>query len=552
MADSATLLYHLAAEYNNTIFTASTSYVPREINIAEELGIIVSTERDELDDMNARLEMIEDEMMIFMSAGNLSAGKRRLESAINPRNRKRGKYDTRKLMFTNPSTMEREEYTFMHSVWYCSYISDPRPGNKKWEKMFRDRFRLPYNSFLDFVKVCEQSEHFKKWSSESGINRYNKRKVTPIILLILCALRYLGRSVTLDDLEEYCAINRQTIREFIHLFFEFGSSTLYNRYVKCPQNATEMKDCGDEYSKAGFPRCIGSTDATHIVMENCSYRLRQLHLGFKLSHTARTYNMTVNHRRKILSTTTGHPAQFNDKTLVLYDDFVNRLNDGKYNNINEFTLMAFGPTGEIINEKYKGAYVIVDNGYLKWSTTIPPMKTSSKWSEIRFSQWLESLRKDVECAFGILKSRWRILKTGIRVHGIDKCDKVWLTCCALHNMLLEIDGLCSNWTEGVPCYYTNDNFDDYDELPFSVQRLINPATQRIGDLSGMKYGNDCNVERNNTDNNDNEDTENIVLADEDGYIKLQDLTMDQFRKRLIIHFNIAFSKKKLVWPTRNK
>ena len=360
--------------------------------------------------MNAQLQMIEDEMMTFIS---LSAGKRRVESDINQRCGKRGKYDTRKLMFTNPTTMEREEFTFMHSVWYCNYIADPRPGNKKWEKMFRDRFRLPYNAFLDFVKVCEESEYFEKRSSESGINPYNKRKVTPITLLILCALRYLGRCVTLDDLQEYCAVNIQTIREFIHLFIEFGSSHLYNLYVKCPQNATEMKDCGDEYEKAGFAGCIGSTDATHMVMEKCSYRLRQLHLGFKLAHTARTYNLTVNHRRKILSTTKGHPARFNDKSLILYDDFMNRLNDGKYNEKNEFTLMAFGPTGEIIYEKYKGAYVIVDNGYLKWSTTIPPMKTTSKRSEIRFSQWLESLRKDVECAFGIFKSRGRILKTGI-------------------------------------------------------------------------------------------------------------------------------------------
>jgi len=131
---------------------------------------------------------------------------------------------------------------------------------------------------------------------------------------------------------------------------------------------------------------ISSTDATHIVMENCSYRLRQLHLDHKLSHTARTYNMTVDHCRKFLYTTTGYPARFNDKTLVLYDDFVNGLNDGKCNEIHDFTLMAFGNDSEITYENYKGAYIIVDSGYLKWSSTIPPIKTTSKRSEIRFSQ----------------------------------------------------------------------------------------------------------------------------------------------------------------------
>ena len=89
----------------------------------------------------------------------------------------------------------------------------------------------------------------------------------------------------------------------------------------------------------------------------------------------------------------------------------------------------------------KGAYVIVDNGYLRWPTTIPPMKDSFNRSEQRFSEWLESLRKDVECTFGILKGRWRILKTGIRCHNTEVGDNVWMTCCALHNHLLDVDGL---------------------------------------------------------------------------------------------------------------
>jgi hypothetical protein len=48
---------------------------------------------------------------------------------------------------------------------------------------------------------------------------------------------------------------------------------------------------------------------------------------------------------------------------------------------------------------------------------------------------------------GIFKGRWRILKSGIRLQGVDAVDKIWLTCCALHNWLLEIDGLNAEWSE---------------------------------------------------------------------------------------------------------
>ncbi len=59
------------------------------------------------------------------------------------------------------------------------------------------------------------------------------------------------------------------------------------------------------------------------------------------------------------------------------------------------------------------------------------------------------MHEDVECTFGILKGRRRILKTGIRVYGVDKVDDIWLTCCALHNWLLDIDGLSDQWNDEV-------------------------------------------------------------------------------------------------------
>jgi Plant transposon protein len=38
-------------------------------------------------------------------------------------------------------------------------------------------------------------------------------------------------------------------------------------------------------------------------------------------------------------------------------------------------------------------------------------------TEERLSEWIESFRKDAECVFGILKGRFRVLKTGIRLDG---------------------------------------------------------------------------------------------------------------------------------------
>ena len=53
-----------------------------------------------------------------------------------------------------------------------------------------------------------------------------------------------------------------------------------------------------------------------------------------------------------------------------------------------------------------------------------------------FSSNLESVCKDVECVFVILKKRWKILEFGIRFRDIKIMEKVFVVCCILHNMML--------------------------------------------------------------------------------------------------------------------
>ena len=87
----------------------------------------------------------------------------------------------------------------------------------------------------------------------------------------------------------------------------------------------------------------------------------------------------------------------------------------------------------------------------------------------------------MECTFGILKKRWNMLSKGIQATNIITADKVWRTCCALHNYLLDIDGLDEMWQDNVTCSDSGyDCFaircltgcDDGDESDEIVQRNI--------------------------------------------------------------------------------
>jgi hypothetical protein len=73
-----------------------------------------------------------------------------------------------------------------------------------------------------------------------------------------------------------------------------------------------------------------------------------------------------------------------------------------------------------ITSEHEGAYLLSDNGYHKWRCLQCPMKQYLDHDGIlekRWSEMVESLRKDVECFFGAIKMRFLILNGIIRIQS---------------------------------------------------------------------------------------------------------------------------------------
>lgn len=445
---------------------------------------------------------------------------------------------------------ELEVITPKESNWYLLYVNNPMVEDDRFLKKFRSRFRLPHNEYKKLVNKCKQEEMFSRWMRRDATGKES----SPIELLILGSLRYLGRGWTFDDLEEATAISRDVHRVFFHKFIDYGSTKLYDEFVRYPTTHEEAREHMAEFAMAGLNGAVASTDATHVTSEKCEFNLRNNHLNGRSSFTTRTFNVTVNHRRRILFSTTGGPGRWNDKTTVLFDEFVSGIHDGDIMQDNEFELLERGRDGSIRTVKYKGGYVIVDNGYLRWSVTVPPFKVSNKQSEIRWSKWVESMRKDVECTFGIMKGRWRILKTGIRVEGVEAVDKIWLTCCALHNWLLEVDGLDKAWDgTGIATSDWEGELGNHDftGLPEPLARLTATLDARNYDRSGMGRGSDVGVRERHPI-----EIDTGVVGVEAAPVNnrtvrvVKNLGLGYFRSKLVEHFDIMWNRHEVKWPSR--
>jgi len=129
---------------------------------------------------------------------------------------------------------------------------------------------------------------------------------------------------------------------------------------------------------------------------------------------------------------------------------------------------------------------------------------------------------------GILKTRFRVLKNGITLEGIEPCDKTFLSCVALHNMILKADQQKDEVAEE----------EDYDD-----------GTSEEGDdaLSTDDEANDTNLQRVNTDLLQ----ELKPFADNDGVIYVRKLSLKYFKSKLIEHHSIQHQMGKLIWPSTN-
>ena len=340
--------------------------------------------------------------------------------------------------FSNRKSEKRPQYEL--STWGMM-LANPRskdPGDRKGGQLFRRRFRVPFPVFEEIVAMTRTNGWFTEGRDAVGI------MAAPLELKILGVLRVLGRGYCFDGVEELCFISGEVLRKFFHRFCECFSAKYFSVYCSAPSTAEEIAHVTGVYARMGLPGCIGSTDCVHIRWERCPAGGRSIHKG-KEGYPTLSYEVTVDHSKRIIACTQGHPGARNDKTIVKFDGFVSSIHDGTLYSDVEYELLD----EEGVPKPQKGAYLIVDGGYHKWKCMQCPMKHTSKMKEALWSKWVESVRKDVECCFGILKGRFRCLKLPIYHQEKPLIDNMFFTCCILHNILLNVDGYDVRWEENV-------------------------------------------------------------------------------------------------------
>ena len=425
---------------------------------------------------------------------------------------------------TTRNVYDRADYR-SSAWWFMLRNGACRDPESRQYKVFRRRFAVTFERFKEIV------EKTRSWGIFSEKKDRYGRPCVPLELKILGALRYLSKGSSFDAIAELSGMAEQTAHSFFHQFWYHFVLEYKDIWIKYPSTAAEAQPITDHYARLGLPGAVGSVDCTHVWWAMCPASKTQLYTNGKNKVPTVAFECVVSPTGRCLYVSQGHPGTRSDKTIVKTNDYVQRVLRREILQDVTFDLLT-DTAGEHIT--CTGGWFITDNGYTKVRSMQCPIKSPSTFKEYDWSARLESTRKDVECFFGRLKTRFQLLWTRINFRRqVSKVETVFHAACILHNMLHHDDGFDDDW---VAC--GEEDQDVVDALrALRVRRRMEQDGAQAQEVHGQE--------------------EQRILhragagaEDEDGDDEDRDIGFFRFRTQLINHFTHREARMENVWLRR--
>jgi len=127
----------------------------------------------------------------------------------------------------------------------------------------------------------------------------------------------------------------------------------------------------------------------------------------------------------------GMPGSHNDINVLHRSPLFAKLAEGRAPEVN-YTING---------HDYTMGYYLADGIYPSWATLVKsisqPMGNKNKY----FAKAQEAARKDVERAFGVLQSRFAIVRGAARLWDTETLGNIMKACVIMHNMIVEDEGV---------------------------------------------------------------------------------------------------------------
>ncbi|CAM8909057.1 unnamed protein product [Rhodiola kirilowii] len=232
----------------------------------------------------------------------------------------------------------------------------------------------------------------------------------------------------------------QQRRDAVECMKKFCAQVVFHykaQYLRSP-NVTDMNRLLRRAEQRGFPGMLGSIDCMHWEWKNCP-------TAWQGAYSGRSHRPTIileavaSYDTWIWHSFIGVPGAQNDLNVLYKSDIFDSYLEGYCPEV------AYKVNGNT----YENTYYLADGIYPRYSSFVKTISNPQNDAESLFSKKQESYRKDVERCFGILQSRWAIVRHAGLSHRLSVLKSIMLACIIMHNMIIEEEFVEEEFEESV-------------------------------------------------------------------------------------------------------
>ncbi|CAL9238846.1 unnamed protein product [Arabidopsis halleri] len=357
---------------------------------------------------------------------------------------------------------ERKKRTYIdrkreegHERLWNDYFSD---NPTYLDRQFRRRFRMNKSLFLRIVnRLTENLPYFQPKKDARFRNG-----VSPLVQCT-AAIRLLAYGTGSDSVDEYLRIGESTARECLEHFVVGIVDLFGTEYLRRPtqEDLRRLLFYGE---KRGFPGMVGSIDCMHWKWKNCPTAWKGMYSRGTSKPTI-VLEAVASQDLWIWHAFFGAPGTCNDLNVL---DQSPVFNDIIYGRAPEVAYYVNG-------REYNLAYYLTDGIYPEWATFVKSIPKPQHPEHSLFAERQEGARKDVERAFGVLQSRFAMIKNPSLLWSKGKISYIMRACLILHNMIVEDE------RDSYTLYDENEfRQEDETEIPRDLTFSVNMATNLEG------------------------------------------------------------------------
>lgn len=217
-------------------------------------------------------------------------------------------------------------------------------------------------------------------------------------------------------------------------------NALHPIHMPVPTEALFKEISHQFYEKWNFPLCLGAIDGKHFRVK-CPQQSGSMFYNYKHFYSIVLQAVADANYKFICIEVGGYGKQSDGGTFRHSSLF--HLMESRQLHIPQDTVL---PTTDI-----SAPYVFVaDDAYPLLNNLLKPYKGRNLTAEQEyFNMRLSRARRVVECAFGIINAKFRLLWKPIETSPV-LADKIIKCICVLHNLIVDMEGINNEEIEHIP------------------------------------------------------------------------------------------------------